>query len=122
MEAEVINTVVNSPNTIEILLRASGPLFGLLVLIGVFLTAHKYIPQMISSFNGLMNEFNGLTSEVKLMRETLSNMSQRVEESEENAVTITKRLDAIEMTLKKINEDITEIRIENKIKGNKYAE
>lgn len=56
------------------------------------------------------------------MRETLSNMSQRVDESEENAVTITKRLDAIEMTLKKINEDITEIRIENKIKGNKNAE
>ena len=103
MEAEVINAVVNSPNTIEILLRASGPLFGLLVLIGVFLIAHKYIPQLISSFNGL-------TSEVKLMRETLSNMSQRVDESEENAVTITKRLDAIEMTLKKINEDITEIR------------
>ena len=96
MEAEVINAVVNSPNTIEILLRASGPLFGLLVLIGVFLIAHKYIPQLISSFNGL-------TSEV-------------------NAVTITKRLDAIEMTLKKINEDITEIRIENKIKGNKNAE
>lgn len=115
MEAEVINAVVNSPNTLEILLRASGPLFGLLVLIGVFLIAHKYIPQMISSFNGL-------TSEVKLMRETLSNMSQRVDESEENAVTITKRLDAIEMTLKKINEDITEIRIENKIKGNKNAE
>ena len=41
MEAEVINAVVNSPNTIEILLRASGPLFGLLVLIGVFLIAHK---------------------------------------------------------------------------------
>ena len=65
MEAEVINAIVNSPNTIEILLRASGPLFGLLVLIGVFLIAHKYIPQLISSFNGL-------TSEVKLMRETLS--------------------------------------------------
>ena len=107
METEIVNAVVNSPNTIEILLRASGPLFGLLVLIGVFLIAHKYIPQMISSFNGL-------TSEVKLMR--------RVDESEENAVTITKRLDAIEMTLKKINEDITEIRIENKIKGNKNAE
>lgn len=122
MDSEIINSVINSPNTIEILLRATGPLFGLLILIGVFYIAHKYIPQMISSFNGLMNEFNGLTSEVKLMRETLSNMSQRVEESEENAVTITKRLDAIEMTLKKINEDITEIRIENKIKGNKYAE
>ena len=115
METEIVNAVVNSPNTIEILLRASGPLFGLLVLIGVFLIAHKYIPQLISPFNGL-------TSEVKLMRETLSNMSQRVDESEENAVTITKRLDAIEMTLKKINEDITEIRIENKIKGNKNAE
>ena len=70
----------------------------------------------------MISSFNGLTSEVKLMRETLSNMSQRVDESEENAVTITKRLDAIEMTLKKINEDITEIRIENKIKGNKNAE
>ena len=30
----------------------------------------------------LISSFNGLTSEVKLMRETLSNMSQRVDESE----------------------------------------
>lgn len=110
METEIVNAVVNSPNTIEILLRASGPLFGLLVLIGVFLIAHKYIPQMISSFNNL-------SSEVKLMREALTAISRRIDDTEESTTNITKRLDAIEMTLKKINEDITEIRIENRVKG-----
>lgn len=110
MESEIVNAVVNSPNTIEILLRASGPLFGLLVLIGVFYIAHKYIPQMISSFNNL-------SSEVKLMREALTAISGRIDDTEESTTNITKRLDAIEMTLKKINEDITEIRIKNRVKG-----
>ncbi len=53
METEIVSAVINSPNTIDILLRASGPLFGLLVLLGVFFTAHKYMPQVISSFNNL---------------------------------------------------------------------
>ena len=89
METEIVNAVVNSPNTLEILLRASGPLFGLLVLIGVFLIAHKYIPQMISSFNNL-------SSEVKLMREALTVISGRIDDTEESTTNITKRLDAIE--------------------------
>ncbi len=107
METEIVSAVINSPNTIDILLRASGPLFGLLVLLGVFFTAHKYMPQVISSFNNL-------SSEVRLMREAIITMGRRVDDTEESAENITKRLDAIEMTLKKINEDITEIRMENK--------
>lgn len=110
MEAEIMNTVVNSPHTMDILLKASGPLFGLLVLIGFFYMMHKYIPQIIG-------EFKGLSSEVRLMREALTAMGHRVDDTEESAANITQRLDAIEMTLKKINEDITEIRIENRLKG-----
>ncbi len=48
------------------------------------------------------------------MREAIITMGRRVDDTEESAENITKRLDAIEMTLKKINEDITEIRMENK--------
>ncbi len=104
METEIVNAVVGSPTTLALLTEAFVPLVAILILVGLYRLIHRFLPQLISA----IQESNEQT---KLMREMLNNTHIKINAIEDMTEDNSKRLDAIEMTLKKVSEELTEIRI-----------
>lgn len=117
MEAEIVNAVVSSPTVLALLTEAFVPLVTILILVGLYRIVHRFLPQMIS----VINESKEQT---RLMREMLNNTHIKINAIEDMTEDNSKRLDAIEMTLKKVSEELTEIRIANTLnkKGSNNVE
>ena len=52
METEVINTLANSSNVVILILLASGPVFGILILFGAYKISTKYLERFVVAVDG----------------------------------------------------------------------
>lgn len=98
METEVINTLANSSNVVILILLASGPVFGILILFGAYKISTKYLERFVVAVDKL-------TEQAKLTRELVDNMRKEVDEirddvSDVKAITSdnNRRLEIIEKT------------------------
>ena len=116
MEAEIVNTVANSPHFFKLLTEAFVPFLTILIIFGIYKLGHQYIPQLISAIKELKEQ----TLIFAKMLERMSDKIERIEDVTEDNV---KRLEAIELTLKKVSDELTELKIINNVyKGNNNVE
>lgn len=108
MEAEMVTTLANSSNAVLMLLLASGPLFGAGIIYMAYKLGHRFGDRFLTTVTEIAEQ-------TKLMRELLAEMSRKTDIIENNSLGNAKRLDAIEITLKKISEELTELKIINKV-------
>ena len=73
METEVINTLANSSNVVIMVMLASGPLFGILILFGAYKISTKYLERFVIAVDKL-------SEQVRLTRELVDNMRKDVDE------------------------------------------
>lgn len=106
METEIVNTVANSPHFFKLLTEAFVPFVTVLILVGLYRLAHQFIPQLV----GALKETKEQTL---ILAKMLERMSDKVEKIEDVSEDNTKRLDAIELTLKKVSDELTELKIMN---------
>lgn len=123
MEAEIVNTVANSPHFFKLLTEAFVPFLTVLILVGLYRLAHQFIPQLINAITETKNAITETREQTLILAKMLERMSDKVEKIEDVSEDNTKRLDAIELTLKKVSDELTELKIINNVyKGSNNVE
>lgn len=123
METEIVNTVANSPHFFKLLTEAFVPFVTVLILIGIYRLAHQFIPQLVNAITETKNAIKETREQTLILAKMLERMSDKVEKIEDVSEDNTKRLDAIELTLKKVSDELTELKIINNVhKGSNNVE
>lgn len=116
METEIVNAVANSPHFFKLLTEAFVPFLTVLIIVGIYKLGHQYIPQLISAIKELKEQ-------TLIFAKMLERMSDKIEKIKDVTDDNVKRLEAIELTLRKVSDELTELKIINNVyKGSNNVE
>ena len=110
METSILHAILSDKSLLAMMMSP-----GMVVTLIFMFIIYRTAPALTTAFHETTRAVNESSEQTKLIRELLSIISQKVDIIENNIIDNTKRLDAIELTLKRLNDDIMEMRIKNSI-------
>lgn len=114
MDISILQTIL-SDKSLLVMLMTPGMVVTLIFMLIIYKLINKFTPELTNALHETRKAVIEASEQTKLIRELLSIISQKVDVIENNIIDNTKRLDAIELTLKRLNDDIMEMRIKNSI-------